>query len=66
MVIIEGIPSGVRDFVAANREHRTQEKGGHALPETQVLTDLSADVLENVKAPVFLVLVHTSKEFPKA
>lgn len=29
-----------------------QEKGTHALPETQVLTDLSADVLENVKAPL--------------
>ncbi|CAL1148966.1 unnamed protein product [Cladocopium goreaui] len=27
-----------------------EKKGGHALPETHVLTDLSADVLENVKA----------------
>mmetsp|Transcript_42582 Transcript_42582/g.86902 ORF Transcript_42582/g.86902 Transcript_42582/m.86902 type:complete len:1103 (-) Transcript_42582:116-3424(-) len=27
-----------------------EKKGGHASPETHVLTDLSADVLENVKA----------------
>ena len=35
---------------STNSLDQAEKKGGHASPETHVLTDLSADVLENVKA----------------